>query len=315
MNTKHHLLILSQHDEIYKQLIACEQLPGLLVSAVKEPIKIVHTGEPIDIIFGEPSLISEVLPNMPAVHWVQSTWAGVEPLLVPGMRQDYQLTNARNVYGQAMVEYVFGYLLMIERKILVRWQSQLTEKWDNRPNGTLREKTLGLLGVGSIGSQLANTAHDFGMQVFGYTRQSEDCPAVDRYFHGEELTEFACGLDYLVCCLPGTPATFHLINEGFLSSLPPKAWLLNIGRGSTIDETALIRGLSDYQLAGAVLDVNAVEPLPAGHPLWSTPNTYLTFHSAAQNYPPDIAKIFIENYRRSIEGKPLLYQVDFIRGY
>jgi phosphoglycerate dehydrogenase-like enzyme len=138
---------------------------------------------------------------------------------------------------------------------------------------------------------------------------------VDRYFHGEEWTEFACGLDYLVCCLPGTPATFHLVNEGFLSSLPPKAWLLNIGRGSTIDETALVSVLTSHRLAGAVLDVFAVEPLPAGHPLWSTPNTYLTFHSAAQNYPPDIAKIFIENYRRLIEGKPLLYQVVFKRGY
>ena len=312
---KHHLLILSQHDEIYKQLIEQEVLPGLSCTAAKDPHEIIKSGDEFNIVFGEPSLISKVLNSITSIRWVQSTWAGVEPLLAPGLRQDYLLTNARNVYGQAMAEYVFGYLLMIERQVLPRWQSQLAGRWDNRLSGTLRDKVLGLLGVGSIGSHLADIAHKFDMQVYGYTRQSEVCQSVDQYFHGDGLYEFASTLDYLVCSLPGTSATKKLIDESFLSALPARVWLLNIGRGSTLDEEALVRALNSHRLSGAVLDVYSEEPLPPGHPLWSTPNTFITFHTAAQNYPPDIARIFINNYKRYIEGQPLLFQVDFKLGY
>jgi phosphoglycerate dehydrogenase-like enzyme len=312
---KHHLLILSQHGEIYKQLIDQEALPGLSCTAVKDPKDIKPSDDEYDIVFGEPSRVCKVLNNFTGIRWVQSTWAGVEPLLTPLMRQDYLLTNARNVYGQAMAEYVFGYLLMIERQVLPRWQSQLAGRWDNRLSGTLRNKVLGLMGVGSIGSHLAEIAHKFDMQVYGYTRQSEGCQAVDRYFHGDSLYEFASTLDYLVCSLPGTSATNNIVDENFLSALPVKTWLVNIGRGSTVNEVALVKALESHRLAGAVLDVYSEEPLPQEHPLWSTPNTFITFHTAAQNYPPDIARIFINNYKRFLEGQPLLFQVDFNLGY
>ncbi len=312
---KHHLLILSQHDEVYKPLIDQANLPGLSITAIKKPLDFDPAREAFDLIFGEPSLISQVINQLAGVRWVQSTWAGVEPLLATGMRQDYTLTNARNVYGQAMAEYVFGYLLMIERHNLTRWQSQLEGRWDNRLNGTLRGKTIGLLGVGSIGSHLARVAHDFGMQVWGYTRQSEGCQAIDRYFHSSSVCEFAAGLDYLVCTLPRTPDTNNLVDRNFLSHLPGRAWLINIGRGSTVDEGALVNALRAQKLGGVVLDVFTEEPLPPGHPLWSTPNTFLTFHTAAQNYPPDIANIFVENYQRLIAGEPLLFTVDFKLGY
>jgi phosphoglycerate dehydrogenase-like enzyme len=182
------------------------------------------------------------------------------------MRTDYFLTNARNVYGAMMSEYVFGYLLMIERQILPRWQAQLNHIWDERPTGTLKGKWISLLGVGSIGSHLASTAHHFGMHVLGYTRVSEYCANVDRYFHGNEILDFESKLDYLVCSLPNTPATKGMINARFLSCLPTKAWLINIGRGSTVNETALVEALNYGKIAGAVLDVFNKEPLPEAHP-------------------------------------------------
>ncbi len=318
MNSKseqHHLLILSIHYEAYKDLIEAEHLPGLTITALREPEQAIKYGNDYDLIFGEPSLIQGVINLLPEIHWVQSSWAGVEPLLAPGLRRGYILTNAREVYGAMMAEYVFGYLLMIERRILSRWQSQQQRTWDVQLAGSLKGKCLGLLGVGTIGSYLAGVAHQFGMQVHGYTRQSESCDQVDRYFHEAGWREFGGNLDYLVNTLPGTPATVNTINAPFFARLPQRTWLINIGRGSAVDETALVEALRANSISGAVLDVVKEEPLPEDHPLWTTPNTILTFHTAAKNHPPDIAAIFISNYRRYIHGEPLKYQVDFERGY
>ncbi len=315
MNEQHHLLIVSQHFEIYKQLIEQARLPGLSIKAFDDPEQAIHDGNDCDLIFGEPTLMSQLIKSLPNLKWAQSSWAGVEPLLLPNMRRDYKLTNARNVYGRMMAEYVFGYLLMIERRIQIRWQAQLEKKWDDRPSGTLNRKILGLMGVGTIGAYLAATAHHFGMKTYGYTRQSETCKNVDRYFHGDSWNSFAADLDYLVCSLPGTTRTIGIVNADHLSALPSRTWLVNIGRGSTIDELALVNALKSGCLAGAILDVFKEEPLRPDHPLWSTPNTFITYHTAARNYPPDIASIFIKNYKRYIRGKSLLYQVDFEQGY
>jgi phosphoglycerate dehydrogenase-like enzyme len=311
----HNLLILSQHFENYKQLIEQASLPGLSILAVGEPAQAVQIGAECDLVFGEPALLCQVINSLSNVIWVQASWAGVEPLLSSNMRRDYILTNVRNVYGPMMSEFVFGYLLMIERRILPRWQAQLNKEWDERPSGTLKGKIFGLLGVGTIGAHLAKTAHHFGMSVYGYTRYSESCNHVDRYFHGDSWHAFSADLDYLVCSLPGTNGTKGIVDAEFLSALPPKAWLVNIGRGSTLNELALVNALNNGMLAGAILDVFVEEPLPPEHPLWSTHNTVITSHTAARNYPPDIASLFINNYKLFIRGEPLLYQVNFEQGY
>jgi phosphoglycerate dehydrogenase-like enzyme len=309
------LLILSQDTGEYKRLIEAADLPGLSIFAVKDPFDTITCSDEFDLLFGEPALISKVVNFLPNLRWAQSTWAGVEPLLRFGMRRDYTLTNVRFVYGPQMSEYVFGYLLLIERGMITRWQAQQETRWDTTLPGTLRRKTLGLLGVGSIGAHLAGTAHHFGMRVRGYTRFSENCPDVDAYFHGESLAEFATGLDYLVCILPETSATRYLVNANLLASLPPHAWLINIGRGSTLDEAALITALNTGRLGGAVLDVFQQEPLPPDHPLWYTPNTFITAHVAAKNYLPDIADLFCDNYLRFLRGESLRGQVNFELGY
>lgn len=309
------LLILSKDFEVYKRLIERANLPGLSILAASEPEKAIYIGSECNLIFGEPSLISKVLNHLPLIKWVQASWAGVESLLAPGIRQNYVLTNARNVYGSMMSEYVFGYMLMIERQILPRWQAQLAGKWDDSSNSSLKGKSLGLMGVGTIGAHLAATGKHFGMRVYGYTYQTETCAEVDRYFHGDERLNFVADLDYLVCCLPGTAATANIVDKVFLAGLPKRAWLVNIGRGSTVDEAALVAALKNGSLAGAVLDVFMEEPLPRTHPFWSMPNIFITSHTAARNYPPDIASLFNDNYKLFILGKPLLYQVNFKRGY
>jgi phosphoglycerate dehydrogenase-like enzyme len=260
-------------------------------------------------------LIRPVLARLLHLKWVQTDWAGVEPLLAPELRRDYILTNARGVFGRLMAEYVLGYLLLHERRMLERFAAQQQHRWDATLAGTLQGKTIGLLGVGSIGAEVARAAKGFGMRVRGYTRSSEDCPAVDAYYHGSALHEFASSLDFLVSILPTTARTTGLIDAELLAQLPAHALLMNVGRGSTLDEAALCAALRGGKLARAVLDVFREEPLPEDHPFWTTPNLLITSHTAAPSFPDDLARLFIENYRLYLAGQPLQYRVDFERGY
>jgi len=310
-----HLLILSKHATNYQSLIQAVNLPDLTMFATQDVAEAENYASDCELVFGEPSLVGQVMEEMPRLRWVQSTWAGIEPLLAACRDRGVILTNVRGVYGPLMSEYVFGYLLAIERSILPRWQAQQARVWDESSPGTLQSKLLGLLGVGSIGAYLARTARAFGMHVYGYTRQSEDCPEVEQYFHAGEKLAFARELDYLVCTLPGTAHTRGLVDEEMLKALPAHAWLVNIGRGSSVDEQALVPALNSGRLAGAVLDVFQEEPLPYDHPLWSTPNTFVTAHTAARNYPPDIAALFIENYRRYLKGERMIGLVSYEQGY
>ena len=301
----HRLLILSRHADAYRRLIDAERLPDFEIVS----------SDDCDVVFGEPSLIAPAIGRLSSITWVQSTWAGVEPLLDPALRRDYVLTNARGVFGGLMSEYVFGYLLAHERMIFRKHAAQQEGRWDAAPPGTLKGKQIGLLGVGSIGAALARTAKHFGMRVKGYTRSSEGCADVDEYFHGAERIAFARDLDYLVCIVPNTSGTRRLVDAELLAALPPRAVFVNPGRGAAVDESALADALQSRRLACAVLDVFQHEPLPPDHVLWRTPNVLITSHTAALSAPEDIAPVFIDNYRRFAAGQPLRHRVDFEAGY
>ncbi len=301
------LLILSNEAEDYRRILEAENLPDLIWAS--------SPADDVDIVLGEPSRVKSALAALPALSWVQSIWAGIEPLVGPAARRDYILTNARGVFGGLMSEYVIGYLLAHERKIFKRLEDQKNKSWDETETGTLLGKTIGLLGVGSIGAEVARAAKFFGMNVRGYTRGSETSTHVDKYYHGTDLFEFAHGLDYLVNILPNTVDTRKTINADLLNALLPHALVINVGRGPAVDESALIDALNQNKIAGAVLDVFEQEPLPKEHPFWTTPNLLITFHTAAPSLAEDITKLFIENYKLFVDGKPLKYQVDFEKGY
>lgn len=301
------LLILAGDAEAYRALLEKEKLPDLELLSQPEA--------ECELVLGTPKLIRAQLDALPRLKWAQSTWAGVEPLLDPALRRDYVLTNARGVFGGLMSEFVFGHLLYREKRIGEHAQAQKERRWEHDEVGMLCGKTIGLLGVGSIGARLAETAKFFGMRVRGYTRESESCAWVDEYYHGEHLLEFARELDYLVAVLPRTQDTYQIVDARLLATLPPRAVFVNVGRGNAVDEAALAEALRREQIAAAVLDVFDQEPLPADHPFWTTPNLRMTFHTSALSYPEDIARIFVENYFLYIQGAPLKYRVDFERGY
>ncbi len=310
------VLILSKNAAEYLPLVEAARLPGLdKLTIATHPSEATALEDDFDVVFGEPSLVRHVIARLPNLRWVQATYAGVEPLLDPALRRDYLLTNARGVFGGLMSEYVFGYLLQHERRMVERHHAQQELRWDRTITGTLRGKTLGLLGVGSIGAVLAGTARHFDMIVRGYTRASESCPDVNAYYHGSHLPDFADGLDYLVAVLPNTTETVRIVNASLLARLPAYAVFINVGRGSTVDDNALVEALRTGKLAAAVLDVFEQEPLPTSHPFWHTPNLVMTFHTSAPSIPADLARLFSENYHRYAAGQTPLHAVDFERGY
>ena len=307
-------LILTRDAEQYLPFLKDLAAEGVEFATAEsmEAARLVYSGQPV--ILGEPDLVAGVLAEMPDVRWVQSSWAGVTPLLELG-RADFALTGVRDVFGPQMAEYVLAYLLAKELKIFERLGRQANRNWWDEPSGTLQGKALGIMGTGSIGRHIAKQARSFGMSVNGFSRSGAPAAGFDKVYPEIQLPAFLAEPDYLVCVLPDTPGTRHLLDAGAFQTMKSQCCLVNVGRGSVIDEKALVEALFAGELAGAVLDVFQHEPLPEDSPLWNAPGLVITAHVAATSWPEDIAGIFRENYHRYVNGESLKYRVNFERGY
>jgi phosphoglycerate dehydrogenase-like enzyme len=266
------------------------------------------------IVFGNPDMIAGILPELPGVGWVQSSWAGVTPLIAID-RRDYVLTGVKDVFGPQISEYVMGYLLAHELKVLERMNQQRNHNWFDDSSGVLRGKCLGIMGTGSIGAHIANTARVFGVKVTGLSRSGGPSSAFDKVMPVAQLHEFLEETDYLVATLPQTDGTENLLDKAALAKLPAHAYFINVGRSNVVNGKALADALRNNELAGAALDVFDEEPIPRKSPLWNTPGLSITAHIAAISHPSLIVPIFVENYRRYCDKQPLKYVVDFDRGY
>ena len=266
------------------------------------------------VIFGDPATVSEALPQMPAVEWVQSSWAGVTPLVrLP--RRGYVLTGIKEVLGPQMSEYVLGYLLAHELKVVERVAAQQQHTWFADASGGLAGKRLGIMGTGSIGRHLARSAAVFGLTSFGLSRSGVATAAFTRVWPVTGLRAFLGQCDYLVSTLPETPDTDRLLDGTALRALPPHAYFVNVGRGNVIDDATLVEALRTGRLAGAAVDVFDREPVPRDSPLWDAPGLTMTAHIAATSHPHLIAPVFVDNYRRYANGQALKYVIDFDAGY
>ncbi len=266
------------------------------------------------IVFGNPDMIAGILPELPRVGWVQSSWAGVTPLIAID-RRDYVLTGVKGVFGPQMSEYVVGYLLAHELKVLERMNQQCNHNWFEAPSGVLQGKRLGIMGTGSIGRHIAQTARVFDIKVTGLSRSGAPSSAFDEVMPVAKLHEFLEETDYLVAALPQTDGTENLLDKAALAKLPAHVYFINVGRSNVVNDEALSDALRNNELAGAALDVFDEEPIPCKSPLWNTPGLSITAHIAAISHPSLIVPIFVENYWLYSNKQPLKYVVDFDRGY
>lgn len=309
-----HALILSKHADRYHALLCAQHLPGLVLHASTSLRELPPDAKDCSILFADPDLAQELLPSLPNLRWIQSTWAGVTPLIQRPERH-YRLTNVKGVFGPLMSEYVFAHLLSHERRLATQQEVQEQHRWEPILPGSLQGKAIGLLGLGSIGLHLAGTAKHFGLRTLGCSRSPTPHPLLDALYRTDQLHELISSVDYLVAALPSTPETRNLLDAGALSHFRPGAVLINVGRGDLIDDDALVAALETSRLGAAVLDVFRQEPLPRDHSFWATDKLTLTAHTAAPSFPEEIAPIFIDNYQRYRAGESLKFQVDFERGY
>jgi phosphoglycerate dehydrogenase-like enzyme len=311
---QHAILVLARDAAEYGPLL--EPLRGagadITLADTVEAARACAPGPPV--VLGEPDLVAAMLDDLPGVRWVQSTWAGVTPL-IEHHRRNYHLTGVKGVFGPQMAEYVLGYLLAHQLRLLERLGRQAQRDWWPEPSFTLAGGTLGILGTGSIGVEIARRARVFDLAVIGLNRSGRAQADFDRVWPVADLADFLPRADFVVSVLPDTPATRSLLDAKAIAAMQPGACFVNVGRGSVIDEAALAEALNRHHLGGAVLDVFNEEPLSRVSPLWHAENTLVTAHVAARSWPRDIAALFIDNYRRYAAGEALRYIVDFDRGY
>ena len=259
-----------------------------------------------------------MLPAMPKLRWAQALTAGVEGwFALPDLPANLMLTCARGTHRESMPENILGALFYVAKPYAAAVENQKRQQWVAKMAQPLNGKTLGILGLGAIGEEVARLASALGMRVIGTRRRPEPMANVAEVLPPERTPDVLGQSDFVLLLLPATPQTDNFINAQRLAMMKPGAWLLNFGRGHLINDNDLIAAVGNKQIAGAVLDVFRQEPLPAEHPFWTTEGIIVLPHIGGPHPQRDkiVAKLFVENLGRFLEGKPLKELVDRQAGY
>lgn len=249
------------------------------------------------------------------LRWVQAPQAGLEHYVFPGLAQsDLVLTNMRGVYNDHIADHAFGLVLLSARGFHTSLRQQQRREWNPQiPIVHLADSTLGVIGLGGIGEEVARRAKTSEMRVVAVDpRRTEKPSFVDELWDADHLNTLLVESDFVVICAPHTPQTEKMIRAEQLARMKPTAFLINIGRGVIVDLTDLTQALEGKKIAGAGLDVFETEPLPADHPLWLLPNVVITPHMAG-NAPHNHERrlrVLLENAGRWARGEPLRNVVD-----
>jgi phosphoglycerate dehydrogenase-like enzyme len=271
---------------------------------------------------------AESIELAPGLRWIALPSAGAEGVLEQGLVRmgGPVVTTASGIHAVPIGEFVLGLMLQWARRWPELWRLRQAHAWpDHAGWEALRGRelagaTLGVIGLGAIGRQVARFGHALGMRVVAVRHSAHpgdhDADA-DILLGPDQLGQLLGEAEYVVIAAPSTPATYHMIGTDQLARMRPTGFLINIARGALVDEAALLAALRSGQIAGAGLDVFTEEPLPADSPLWQMPNVILSPHisGATNRYSQRFTDLFLENIRRWRAGEPLRNQVDPARGY
>ncbi len=258
------------------------------------------------------------LGEMGQLKFLQSMTAGVDNWLSrKDLRPDLPLSAARGTHRVQMPENILGALFHITKHFHTIAGHQAQSKWVRSQSMTLAGKTLGILGLGAIGVELARKAAALEMRVIGTKRSVEAVPHVDHVYAPDETDAVLAQSDFVVLLLPVTPSTENLFDGARLQKMRKDAWLINFGRGALIVDADLVAAVQAKDIAGAVLDVFRTEPLPSDHVFWQTPGIMVLPHIGGGHPDRDkwVATLFTENIRRYLAGEPLTELVDRSKGY
>jgi len=274
-----------------------------------------------------------VLARAPRLAWVHSATTGVELALTPtALERGIVITNARGVFSRPIAEYVLMMILAVSRRLPQLLELQRERTWQPLEGAELRDVTLGIVGLGSIGRAVGALATAFGCRVLATRRRSDAGSAasesdpdaaslgelmLDRVLGPEGLPELLAESDFVVLAAPLTPDTERMIDDRALGLMKPGAWLINVARGRLVDERALLRALRDGVIGGAVLDTFVEEPLAASSPFYDLPNVIVTPHTSwsSGRVLDRSVGLFCDNLRRFARAEPLVNVVDPAAGY
>lgn len=259
-----------------------------------------------------------LLDRMPRLRWIQTLSVGVEGWLQrPDLRHDIALTCARGIHRVQMPENILAALFHLTKHFATFVINQREQRWARRMHEPLAGKTLGILGLGTIGQELARKAAALELRVIGVKRTAQPVAHVERIYPPEATDEVLAQSDYVLLLMPLTRETENFINASRLAAMKPSAFLLNFARGGLIVDEDLIAAVRNRAIAGAVLDVFRTEPLPAEHPFWRTEGILVLPHVGGGHPRRDeiAAELFVDNLRRYLAGESLTMLVDRARGY
>jgi phosphoglycerate dehydrogenase-like enzyme len=258
----------------------------------------------------------------PHLRWVQYIGAGLDHLMPADelRRANYVITNFSGVHAIPLAETVLTMMLTLVKSWSLFHEQQRRHIWQRHVIGELHGKTVGIIGLGRVGREIARVCSCMGMRVVAVRRsEPTDVPVehVEKVLSRTQLHTLLAESDFVVGSAPSTPETYHMLGEAELRRMKPGAYLINVGRGQLIDEPVLVRALGEGWIAGAGLDVFEEEPLPEGSPLWDLPNVFVLPHQGSDTfrYLDRGVDLIRDNLRRYIDGSPLLNVVDPSRGY
>lgn len=285
-----------------------DQLPDLSLRVARTPDESRERVESAEVVVTT-SLPDDVLGRAEDLRWVQALSSGVDFFDFETLRErDVALTNVAGVHAEPIAEQVLGYLLAFERGIVEGMRNQHRGVWERYEGGELRGKTLGIVGLGAVGTRTAELGRAFGMTVLATKRDPSTAPdVVDDVYGPDGLHEALIESDYVVVACPLTADTRGLVGREELGCMKGSAVLVNVARGPIVDEAALTEGLQQRVIRGAALDVFEHEPLAKDSPLWDLSNVVLTPHMAGSSPAKTsrTADVFAENYAAYRDGRDL----------
>lgn len=244
-------------------------------------------------------------------RWLQLLTAGYETLQIHGVPERVAVTNAGAVWSPMVAEHAIALMLMMARRAPLFLAAQAEARWDNtirEDMSMLFDAQLVIVGMGSIGAEIARRSRAFGMRVIGVNRSGRPHAEADRVVPVSQLNEALNQADFVVCAVPGAAENTGLIGTRELASCPSHSVIVNVGRGNVVDLSALLKALKSGSIAGAALDVTDPEPLPSDHPLWREPNVIISPHlggAAPERYYDRLARHVAGNLQARLAGEPL----------
>lgn len=315
-----------------KQILSLHPLRDAQIETIKTavPDVLLHIAKPEDaapyfadaeilLAFGQTNL-APILPQAPKLRWVQALTAGVDEFLALDAFRESEilLTNVRGIHGIPIAEHVLGMILAKTRGLLTAHDNQRSKRWKGlRGVDEVYGKTAAIVGLGSVGSVIANRLKAMGMTVLGVKQSMTEEPDVDKLYQHSALFEVLPQADFVIVTLPLTPETRNLFSQKAFEAMKPSAFFVNVARGPIVNENDLAEALRTGKIGGAGLDVFCEEPLPESSPLWDAPNLLITPHHAATSprYMERAVEVFAENLKAYPDASKMKNIIDKKRGY